>query len=181
MKYLFSFFLLFSLPAQAGVLVELGGTYLSDSLATSSTKTSSKYFYNLGVLFSFNKTVWGGWNFGGISHTDSDAVTTTFASQDTGPYLKWQFGKNEIFSLSGAYNLLSRATYSSGSTSENWEGTSIWLQFGVSPEVREGLNVGASLNYYLANYTKKTVSSVESSASNSKTWIFPMLTLTKRW
>lgn len=95
--------------------------------------------------------------------------------------MKWQFGRNDLFSVGGAYNILSRATYSDGTTPETWQGTSLWLQLGVSPEVRNGLHIGASINYYLANYNKKTVSNVESSASNSKSWIFPMLTVSKEW
>ncbi|WII71210.1 hypothetical protein QJS83_12140 [Bdellovibrio sp. 22V] len=165
----------------AGTLVEVGGTYLSDNLTTSSTTTSTKYFYNVGILFNFKKTIWGGWNYSGISHTDKVTETTTFTSQDTGPYMKWQFGKNEFYSLSAAYNILSRGTFSDGTTSESWQGTSFWIQFGLMPELKPGLHVGASINYYLANYTKKTVSGVESSASNSKSWIFPMLGFTKQW
>lgn len=171
----------FSGNCLAGTLFEVGATYLSESIATPTSQTSSKYFYNAAILFSLNKTTWGGWNFSGMSHSETATTTTDFASQDTGPYLKWQFGRNELFSLSAAYNITSKATYSNGSSTENWEGTSIWVQWGVTPELKEGLHIGASLNYYSANYTKKIVSSVESSASNSKTWIFPMLTLTKNW
>lgn len=170
-----------SFNAHAGFLLEVSGTYVSDSLATSTTTNSSKYFYNLGLLFTLKKGVWGGWNYSGVSHTAKETATTTFGSADTGPYLKWQFGRNELYSLSAAYNILSRATYSDGSTNENWTGTSLWMQFGIMPEVKEGLHVGASLNYYSATYSKKTVSGVESSASNSKSWIFPMLTMTKQW
>ncbi|WP_374078629.1 hypothetical protein [Bdellovibrio bacteriovorus] len=173
--------ILFSARAHAGLLLEVGGTYISDTLTTSSTTTSTKYFYNVGVAFSLKKNIWGGWNYSGISHTDKVDETTTYASSDTGPYVKWQFGKNDLYSLSAAYNILSRATFSDGTVNENWEGTSMWFQFGVSPEVKSGLHVGASINYYLANYTKKTVSSVESNASNSKSWIFPMLSVSKEW
>ncbi|WP_253696899.1 porin family protein [Bdellovibrio sp. HCB117] len=172
---------LVSTSASAGTLVELGGTYMSDNLSTSEAKKSSKYFYNVGVLFSLKKHIWGGWNYSGISHTDSGDEELSFASQDTGPYLKWQFGRNELYSLGAAYNILSRASYKSGSDTETWQGTSFWLQFAVAPEVREGFHIGASLNYYLASYTKKTVDNVESSTSNSKSWIFPMLMLTKEW
>lgn|GEM_PF-1206593 len=180
-KLLVLLIMMVSLSAQAGLLLEVGGTYLSDSLSTSSTTSSTKYFYNVGVLFDFNKNFWGGWNYSGISHADKDTATTTYTSQDTGPYIKWQFGRNDLYSLGLAYNILSRSTFSDGTTNENWEGTSFWVQLGVSPEVRAGWRVGASLNYYLANYTKKTVNSVESSASNSKSWIFPMLTVSKEW
>ncbi|UXR65148.1 hypothetical protein EZJ49_02660 [Bdellovibrio bacteriovorus] len=174
-------FLIVSSTAQAGFLLEVGGTYMADTLSTSETRTSTKYFYNLGALFSLKKNIWGGWNYSGISHTDKDTATTTYSSVDTGPYLKWQFGRNQLYSLSMAYNILSKGQFSDGTTTEEWTGTSMWFQFGVMPEVREGLHLGASLNYYLATYSKKTVSGVESNDSNSKSWIFPMLTLTKQW
>lgn len=161
--------------------MELGGTYLSDSLAASSTTSSTKYFYNIGVLFTLQKGVWGGWNYSGFSYNDSGTATTTLSSQDTGPVVKWQFGKGNLYNFSAAYNILSRATYSSGSSDEAWQGTSIWAQLGICPEVKEGLHVGATLNYYAATYNKKTVNNVESSASNSRTWIFPTIFMTKEW
>lgn len=170
-----------SAQARAGLILEFGGTYLSDTLNTSSSATSSKYFYNAGILFSLQKNIWGGWNYSGISHTDTNGTTTTFSSSDTGPYVKWQFGKHDLFSLSAMYNILSRATFSDGTVSENWEGTSMLFQFGVSPEIKNGLHIGVTLNYYLATYGKKTVDSVESSASNSKSWIFPTLVVFKEW
>lgn len=179
--FLIPLLLILSGSAKAEVLLDLGGSYLSDSLASSATTSSSKYFYNLGVMFSLKKKVWGGWSYSGFSYNESSAATTTLSSQDTGPIVKWQFGKSDLYSVSAAYNILSRATYSSGSSDESWQGTSIWMQFGITPEVNEGLHVGAALNYYAASYNKKTVNSTESSASNSRTWIYPTFMLTKEW
>ncbi|MFV8259691.1 hypothetical protein ACNQKP_17925 [Bdellovibrio bacteriovorus] len=180
-KLLVVLLVLFSVNAHAGFLLELGGTYMSDNLTTDETKTSAKYFYNIGLLFSLKKHIWGGWNYSGISHTDKDDTTIDFTASDTGPYVKWQFGRHELYSLSMAYNILSTATFANGTDREKWTGTSMWFQFGVMPEFKEGFHIGASLNYYLANYTKKTVDGTETSSSNSKSWIFPMLTLTKEW
>lgn len=180
-KLLSVFILLLGAQAHAGVLLELGGTYLSDNLKSSTTTSSTEYFYNAAVSFNIQKDIWGGWNIAGISSTAKQDSTTTFAALDTGPYVKWQFGRGDIFNLSMAYHILSRATFSDGTTSEKWEGTSVWFQFGVAPEIRNNLRVGVSLNYYLASYTKKTVDSVESSATNSKTWIFPLLSVSKSW
>lgn len=171
----------FCVLAHAGVLLELGATYLSDSLGTSSTKTSSKYFYNVGVLFSLQKKIWGGWNYSGLSYADSENSSTSLGVMDTGPVVKWQFGKGDLYTFSAAYNILSQATYSSGATNETWRGTSIWLQFGFAPEVTNGLHVGGALNYYSASFNKKTVGTTESSASNTHTWIFPTILMTKEW
>lgn len=179
--FLITLIVLFSGWAQAGVLLDIGGSYLSDSLGTSSTETSSKYFYNVGVLFSLKKKIWGGWNYSGVSYSDSETASTSLSTQDTGPVVKWQFGKGDLYNFSAAYNILSRATYSAGSSNETWQGTSIWVQFGIAPMVREGMHVGAALNYYAASFSKKTVDNVESSASNSHTWIFPTIMMTVEW
>lgn len=180
-KFLVAAICLISLNAQAGFLLELGGTYLSDNLTTDEKKTSAKYFYNVGLLFSLKKRIWAGWNYSGISHTYKDDVTVDYTSADTGPYVKWQFGRNELYSLSMAYNILSTATYANGVEREKWSGNSLWLQAGVMPELKEGLHLGISLNYFVANYSKKTVNGDETSTSNSKSWVFPTLNLTKEW
>jgi len=180
-SFLFVFVLLFSGRGFADTLFEFGAISLTESTATPTSTSSGKTFYNVAFLFSLNKHVWGGWNFAGLSHAETTTGTSTIASTDSGPYLKWQFGKANLYSLSAAYHLSSKATYSSGATNENWDGTSLWLQFGITPEVSAGFNIGASLNYYAASYSKKVASSIESSAANSKTWVFPMLTLTKQW
>lgn len=174
--------ILFAGPvASAGFLLDVGGVYLADDLTTTSSRTSSRVYYGVGALFNINKKIWGGWNYSSINHTETITTTTDYSSIDTGPSFKWQFGKNELFSAGLVYNILSRATYSNGTTNETWQGTSFLLQFAVMPEFSEGFHIGASLNYFSANYTKKTVSNVESSASNTKTWVFPMLMLTKQW
>lgn len=172
---------LVSFQARAGTLVELGGTYISENLKTGSSSTSTRYFYNLGVLFSLKKRVWGGWNYSGFSQNDTGTPEIKISSMDTGPYMKWQFGRNEIYSASFAYNILSKATADIGNGSEEWRGTSFWLQLGFMPEVKDGLHLGASLNYYAASYNKSVINGTESNISYSKSWIFPLLSLTKEW
>lgn len=185
MKYFVALitFLGISLQAQAGILLDFGGTYITDAMTSSANTSSTKYLYEVGVLFSLSKTVWGGWSYLGVSHSDTiPGSSTSYASMDTGPTLKWFFGKNELCSLSGTFNVVSRATYSTGSAAqEKWEGMSYLVSFGLMPEVGEGFHIGASLNYYSANYTKKIVNNTESSTTNSKTWMFPTINLSKAW
>jgi hypothetical protein len=180
-KLLIFIIALMPLSASAGILAELGGLYLSDSLNSGTTSTSSRNFYNLGVLFTINKNIWAGWGYMGVNQSDVTTTTTTFASQDTGPMAKWEIGRAKTFSLTGTFNVLSRANYSSGSTTEKWSGTSLWAEMAFMPEVSEGFHLGGALNYYAASYSKKTVSGTETSTSNSKTWIFPTILMTKSW
>lgn len=179
----FLFIMLVSVKSQAGFLLEFSGTYLSDSLKSGTTDSSTQYFYNVGALFNMKQNLWGGWSYLGINTTESNnSVSTTFSTADTGPYVKWQFGRSQIYSLSMAYNILSKATYKTGSaTAEQWQGTSFWLSFGIMPEISSNLHMGAALNYYSASYTKKTINGAETSASDSKSWIFPSVSITKSW
>ena len=165
----------------AGIMIDIGGIYYSDSLTTPSDRTSTQMFYGGGLLLDLGKQAWLGFNYSGINQTQSTSTTTTFGSSDMGVGFKYQLGRGKLYNFGAAYNLISKATYSSGTTNENWEGTSFLVSFGVSPEVAEKLYIGMSLSYFSASYTKKIVNNVESSASNGKTWLFPMLTITKQW
>ena len=184
MKYiLFIIFILgLSGKTQAGFLLESSLGYESDALTTTATNSSTRTFYNFGFLFSLSKDVWGGWNYMGLSQSDTvSSTTTTYAPVDTGPSIKWQFGPGKMYNLGMTYNFVSTAAYSSGSTTETWSGTSYLIAFGLMPQIFDGLNIGVSINYYSASYSKKVVSNTESTCSNSKTLIFPTINITKAW
>ena len=118
----------------------------------------------------------------GISQNSTAAsITTNYSSFDMGPGLRWNIDKNNMLSVTAAYGYLAKGTYSQGSTSETWEGTSLFGQFAIQIPVRDQkFFAGLSLNYYAANYSTKIVGSLNSSISTQKTWIFPMVTLTWR-
>jgi hypothetical protein len=165
---------------QAKLLLEAGAGYFSDAITTSTSDTSTKLVYNVGVLFSINKGFWGGWSYAGLSYDKMAASTTTqLIGYGTGPYLKYQFGRGRSYSISMAYNILNTATYTGGSSSETWSGTSYNLQFAAMPELREGLNVGVTFNYYSATYSKRVIGSTESNISYTRAWIYPTISMTK--
>lgn len=167
---------------KAGVLVDAGGTYLTDNIVSSTTNNSSKYGYGVGVLFSINKNWWGGWGYSGFSFNETNAgATTTLTGQDTGPTLLWQFGKNRVFNIGATYNILSQANYSISSGAQAWTGTSFAIRLGAAPELKEGLRIGFSLNYFSASYSKKKVNNVESGASYSRNWLYPAIGLIKEF
>lgn len=174
---------MFLLPcaAQSRVLMEMSGVYLSDTLNASSNQNSSQIFYNFGVLFSVTKTLWAGWDYLGISTRTVTSTTDTYSTADTGPYMKWQIDKAELYSVSAAYHIQSKAQYATGDTKEKWDGTSLWGQFTIAPDVGRGLHIGLSLNYYSATYTRKVVDGTESTDTNTKSWIFPSVNMSKEW
>jgi len=175
---------LISVSAWAEALIDFGFNYSADTLTTSADAANTQYFYNLAVLFNLDRKMnWNmGWMVMGINQVSTAAsVESTYGSLDLGPALRWNIDKRGVFSTTLAYGYLAKGTYSSGSTDENWEGTSLFAQFAVQAPIQDDkFYVGLTLNYYAATYTKKVVSSVESTNDATKTWIFPMISLTWR-
>ena len=182
--FLFLSICFFSHSVFAGMLLDLGVAYSADSLSKPTESGNTQTFYNANLLFNLdNRGSWNaGWIFYGISQTSTAAsVASTYTSFDMGPAIRWNMDKNRMFSFTLAYGYLAKGGYSSGSTTEAWEGTSLLGQFSIQMPIRdEKLSVGLSLNYYAANYSKKVVSSVESTTDAQKTWMFPMISMTWR-
>lgn len=170
--------------AQADPLLDFGFVYSGETFNTTASSSDTQYFYNASLLFNLDtgQRCFIGWNVFGISQASVAASTTTnYSSLDMGPSIRWNIDKAGTYSLTGTYGYLAKATYSSGSSSENWEGSSLLAQFAIqAASGRQKIFLGLSLNYYSATYTKKVVSRVESSNSAQKSWIFPMITLTWR-
>jgi hypothetical protein len=168
----------------AGPMVDFGGTFSSNSLSTSSESTNSQNFYNLSVMFNIDTKVHYnlGWAVFGISESSKVGATeTSYSSFDMGPAFRWNIDKNGIFSITIVYGYLAKGKYSVGTTSQDWEGSSLLLQFGMQAPVREDkFYVGLTLNSYTGTYTDKIVSNVKSSVSATKTSVFPMVSLTWR-
>jgi hypothetical protein len=175
--------------ARAEFMLDVSGSYISENTSSSDVKDdATKYYYNVTGYLNLAKKWWAGWSYLGISMSGNSNATgttvpTSYSSSDTGPAFKYFFGKNEVFSLSGTYNVLAKATYKNVVTSEteSWQGTSYMFGFSILPEIKSGFRMGVGLNYYYATYSKKTVNGTETSESNTKTWLFPTLSLSKSW
>jgi len=169
--------------ASADIMTDFGFAYSADTLNTSASSGNTEYFYNLDILFALdhNRRFNVGWSFYDISQTSTASGTsTTYSSFDMGPAFRWQMDKSGTYSATLGYGYLAKGSYNSGSTSETWSGTSLFAQFAAQAPLGDKFYIGLSLNYYSASYSQKTVSSVESSNSATKSWIFPMLSMTWR-
>lgn len=163
-------------------MIDFGFAYSADSLHKTTDSTNTNTFYNTDLLFNLdNRRRFNvGWSVFGISQTSAQATTTTtYSSMDMGPAIRWNIDRGGIFSTTFAYGYLARATYAAtGATDEKWEGTSYFAQMAAQIPMGEKFYIGVSLNYYGASYSTKTVSNVESSTDSTKTWIFPMFSMT---
>lgn len=179
--FFFTFCILAS-SASAEMMIDFGFAYSSDSLHKTTDTTNANTFYNVDLLFNLdNRRAFNvGWMVYGISQTSAaSSTTTTYSSMDMGPAIRWNIDRSGIFSTTLAYGYLARGTYgATGATDEKWEGTSYFAQMAAQIPLSERFYMGVSLNYYGASYSQKTVSNVESSNDSTKTWIFPMFSLT---
>lgn len=181
--------LFFSAGARAEFMLDLSGSYLTEKTNSSDVKDdSTKLYYNVGAYIQFAKRWWAGWSYLGVNMTGTSnatgsSVPTSFQSADTGPAVKFFFGKNDLFNLTAGYNVLAKASYKNvvSNETEAWQGTSLLFGFGMMPEVKSGFRIGVSINYYYAMYSKKTVDGTETSESNTKSWMFPSLNISKQW
>ncbi|UYL09714.1 hypothetical protein B9G69_003885 [Bdellovibrio sp. SKB1291214] len=175
--------------ARADFMFEVSGTYITEKTGATDVKDdATKYFYNVAGYLDFGKKWWAGWsylgvNMAGTSNASGSNESTSFQSSDTGPAIRYYFGKNQVFSMTAVFNVLSKASFKNVVTdkTESWNGTSYLVSFGLMPEVKSGFHIGVAINYYSASYSKKTVDGTETSESNTKTWMFPSLALSKTW
>jgi hypothetical protein len=94
---------------------------------------------------------------------------------------RYFFGKRSSTSFSAylIYNVLAKAQQSNGTTEEDLSGTSYMVGLSYVPQISETFRAGVQLNYYNADYNKKTVNGTETSVSYNKNWVFPSVVLIK--
>lgn len=167
------------------MMFDAGLIDLTDNLNTSANTGTSEYFYNLDFLFKMGSAKrWDlGWSIFGISqHQTLSSGTISYSSFDMGPVVRWNIDRANIYSMSLAYGYFAKGNYnnSTSSSPETWNGTSYRFQFSAQVPLNDQWSAGFSLNYYMASYSQKVISSVESSNNATKNWLFPMFSVTWR-
>lgn len=174
-------------PTEAqAYFIDVNATYLSDSSTVGSTSgAGSKLFYDLALGVSIDKKGgWlVGWNYAGYSTSSTTgSTTTTYSSTQMGPKFIVFFDKQRSWLLSFAYNLVTNASYSSGSgAGETWRGTGLAGCLGYQFEIASGMSLGLRLNYSSSSYNEKLVGTNYSTVSNSETFIYPSISTMFSW
>lgn len=176
MKWYLFFIIIFLKANTSSALgmLDLGGGYISDSFVSTTQNSSNKYFYNVNAFLSINKNWYAGWSYLGFNTTDKVSGTqVALSGYGSGPAVKLIFGKSKVFQLTGTYNILSKGTHTTTSSTETLDGYSYMGQLAVLPEYNDSLRIGVALTYIGCNYSTKTVSNTQSNISYSKSWIIP--------
>lgn len=167
--------------AQAAWGFEAQGVYFSDSQKTASNAQSTKLLWQGSFLVDVTKKLYVGWSYGALSFDQEFGTSKNrIETQDTGIAVRYFFGKrSSSYSAYLIYNILAKAQQSNGTTEEDLSGTSYLLGLSFVPQLSETFRMGVQINYYNADYNKKTVNGTETSVSYNKNWVFPSVVLIK--
>lgn len=154
-------------------------------------------FSNGGTSSAYNRTMWDfapqvslvrkggfliGWNYDSMSFTDTPSGTSTkLTVTDMGPKLVYYFNKSQTWVVAFTYNLITKANYSSGSTTAELRGSAMKGELGYMPELFENIFIGAKINYYKASFTEQVVSTTLTKVTDGRTVIYPTFSVTFRF
>lgn len=165
---------------QASWNLDANGSYLSDNFSSSANKEYGLSFYSTEIQMGLDKSgrLFGGLHVHNLAINDNSTSNTNLTSLDVGPSLTWYIGDDRYFYLAAAYNPYVTATYTTGSTSSTWTGTSTYACFGVAPELGKNLYFGVKLNYVAEVYTSQETGSVTTSNNYTRNVFFPSIVFT---
>lgn len=164
-------------PARA--YIEFNAFYLSDSLTTSSTTSSSKMFIEGAIGFAIDRkgSYLVGWNYSLYNTSDSGTTTDTYSSTQMGPRFVFMLDKARNWGLGLGYYLVTTATFDSGGSGEQkWKGTAFKVDIGYTLDLNEAVKFGIRMNYSAASYNEQLVGDTDySKVTHSRSHIFPSL------
>lgn len=167
--------------AAGGAVFDLNTFYLTDTLSTDDTDEHAItiYAFFLGFMLDNKKRFQLGWNYASYTTNNSSAGTETeYTSPQMGPAFVMFIDKDRNWRFSFAYNLVTTAEYTSGSTSEEWRGSGMAGDLGYQFQATEIFSFGLRLNYSTTAFSESLVGTTQSSVSHSKALIYPSIALT---
>lgn len=172
--------------AKADVVVDLGAFYYSDTFVYSSVSSSySRMLIDVSFGMSLGKKGrWVlAWNYDSMALTESPAgVANKLTVTDMGPKITYYLDKDCTLPFSFTYDLITKGKYQAGSAAAvELRGTAMKVDFGYTPEVSEGLFLGAKINYYKPSFNESVINTSITKTSNSRTVIYPSFSLTYRF
>ena len=170
------------------LLFDLNLGVLQGSFDHSGEQINSKSVNSLGLFsnLSNSESMLGiniGWYMLAVTSKEvfPPTVNQSLTSNDMGPAIRWQIDRQKRFSLTMAYGIICRGSYSNGIVDESLTGESYLLKFAIEPEFSDKYFIGFGLNYYVANYKTLVLNSVQSNVSYKNSLFFPSLSFSYRY
>lgn len=187
-KFCAIFFISLTLQNAHAFLLDLSSGILQGSFDHSGEQTNSKSANSLGFYSNLSNSDSNlglniGWYILSISNKETypPTLSQTLTSSDMGPAIRWQIDRGKKFSLTLAYGIICKGNFNDGVTDESLTGESYLLKFAIEPEVADRYFIGVGINYYVASYKTRVVSSIQSDAGYKNTMIFPSLSFSYRY
>jgi hypothetical protein len=187
MRFLFLAALVFG-AAQASAVqfaFDVDVFYFTDSFANNGTTSSyGRTMWDVAPMVGLDNkgTILIGWNYDSMSFTDTPSGTTTSLTvTDMGPKIVYYFNKSRTWVVAFTYDLITKANYSSGSTTAELRGTAMKGELGYMPEMFENIFIGAKINYYKATFSEQVVSTTLTKVTDGRTLIYPTFSATFRF
>ena len=171
--------------AHAELILDSSLSYISDSMKSTTTDSSSKMLGSLAMGATFSKGLSVGWNFGyaTFSNVQADSTTKKLGGTLMGPRFGYFFGKGEDLSVAFTWLAIANGTYSAtGSSDEKWQGSGYQFELGYAPLALKSARVGVKIIYTALSYSSKTDSAnTTSTVSYSAGGITPALAVSMRF
>lgn len=175
-----------ALPAQAGLLFDLEGTYIQEQVTASVSTTDARTLLGASGYLSLNNR---DEYFLGVGYLDFSSVQTTSAGstyltgQDLMLMARWVIGRSRLFHLVAGYGPFAKGGFREAgqTTAELWTGTSLYARLMMAPEISPGLYFGFAVTYYAQSISKREVSHTTSAVSYSTSHVLPSVSLTYLW
>lgn len=176
---------LISFAASAGLVLDANVFYLSDTFTYSNADSVyQRTFWDLtagGTLTKKGQIVLG-WNYGSLTFADNPGTETTLTVTDMGPKIYYYIDKELTWVIAATYNLITKADYSSGSSTSELRGTSIKAEAGYMPMITEGFYMGAKLNYYSVSFNEEVTNTTTlDQVTHKRTAIYPTFSFAYRF
>jgi hypothetical protein len=182
---LFLFAIVAVLPAYAyPPTIDANAFYFTDTFNYNSANSAYKRMMidvSVGLPLTKKGNWVLGWNYGSYALSENPGTETSLKITDMGPKLEYYLNKDRTWLIAATYNLISKATYTSG-TSTELRGTSLKVEAGYMPMMWESVFMGAKLNWYKANFKEEITNQTSlAQVTHGRTIIYPTLAVTFRW
>ena len=171
-----------AINAQASVLLQGGLSYATYSDSSENGDGETSRMYNkllLGASLNKKKTFFFGWNINSWSSSLKQGTSTedTYGVLEMGPRIQMFLNDNYSFYVSAEWNPYIKGDREKNGSSGDIEGSSYGIGAGYRFKLSKSLGLGIAFHYQNLNVTKETVSSTETTVSDSVSNIVPMLEL----
>lgn len=187
-EILFSLFFLVPTTGFCGAVLDLNLVGSMMNMGTATTRNNTSYLSRAGIYMSplSGMPLYIGVGMVMVNNTVKVSSTTeTYTTTDFNFGIKWSVLRSNTFWVGVSGSPYSQGVFkSTGSTTETWSGVSgvaSMTLYYPPKSMDKGLLIGLSLDYYQAQFSKKSTGSTIVSSNQSVTGFYPSISIAYLW